>query len=97
VCESATRRKWSERAGIKKRKIMNANMTNLSEKYCEEFPAFRRKKQCADCGEVFYKKLPFQTICQDCSGKDLIKDEQEEISWEEAHGAYQDDNGEWIV
>ena len=81
-------------------------LETLSENYIQQIPAFKRKKECGTCGQTFFKKVPFQKVCGECLANetekethnaDLMQDEMEEIGWEEAHDAYQDENGEWQI
>ena len=81
-------------------------LETLSESYVQQVPAFKRKAKCKACGSIFFKKVPFQVLCGECLANevekelhfaDLMRDEAEEISWEEAHGAFLDDDGKIVV
>jgi len=76
----------------------------LNEEYLE-VSAFIRQLKCK-CGKRFFKQRPEQILCGEClateierefHNADIVSDEQDEISFEEAHGAYQDGHGKWQI
>ena len=51
----------------------------MNNQYIADVPALKRKIVCSKCGNAFFKREKYQTICEDCQEEIVSQNSLEEI------------------